>query len=304
MGTTYYHTVNRQITGQTKDGVRTHYLPDAFGSVTATMSDAGVEENTYRYKPYGEVLAKTGVAADPRFLWSGQRQARRCADELLYVSRFGHYSSPLASAVHEGVNTGFKEALYSRLAGRQSERRVIVNWDPACKKCGAGGDIIHGYPVLPTLCSLFADPEKLSELDLCLTRCNIEHNFHVSLICLQAFCEGRRKITCGDCPRDSLQSCPPNCGRRLIYIPGRCASTSCDTRDISICCNRFIADLRRECCCTGPYGGGFNTSCDDVSDTLVHELLHACDRDCAKHRLVPKDRFQRWVNCFMGCLKL
>ncbi len=29
------------------------------------------EENTYQYKPYGGVLAKTGTAADPSFLWNG-----------------------------------------------------------------------------------------------------------------------------------------------------------------------------------------------------------------------------------------
>ena len=71
MGTTSYHTVNGQIVGQTKDGVRTHFLTDALGSVTTTLDDSGAVQNTYRHKPFGGLLAKTGAAADPRFLWVG-----------------------------------------------------------------------------------------------------------------------------------------------------------------------------------------------------------------------------------------
>ena len=47
--------MNGKIIGQTKDGVRTHYLTDALGSVTTILSD-----NTYRYEPFGGLLAKTG----------------------------------------------------------------------------------------------------------------------------------------------------------------------------------------------------------------------------------------------------
>ena len=51
---------------------KNHYLTDALGSVTATVTGAGVVENTYRYKPYGEQLAKTGTGSDPKFLWVGR----------------------------------------------------------------------------------------------------------------------------------------------------------------------------------------------------------------------------------------
>ena len=43
---------------------------DALGSVVETVLN-GVEENTYQYKPYGRLLAKSGVATDPSFLWNG-----------------------------------------------------------------------------------------------------------------------------------------------------------------------------------------------------------------------------------------
>src|SRR6185503_18436965 len=37
----------------------------------ATTTSGTSAQNTYRYKPYGEQLAKTGGAADPQFMWVG-----------------------------------------------------------------------------------------------------------------------------------------------------------------------------------------------------------------------------------------
>lgn len=73
MGVTNYHTINGRIVGETKDGVRRHYVHDAVGSVVATLDSNGTIENTYRYKPFGALLAKTGTAPDPRIGWHGTR---------------------------------------------------------------------------------------------------------------------------------------------------------------------------------------------------------------------------------------
>lgn len=71
------HTVNGRIRGETDvSGLQRDYLTDAVGSVTATVDQSGAVENTYRYKPYGERLAKTGTGADPRFLWTGETGSR------------------------------------------------------------------------------------------------------------------------------------------------------------------------------------------------------------------------------------
>ena len=56
--------------GEMTSGAMRNYGTDALGSVVETVLN-GVEENTYQYKPYGAMLAKTGVAADPSFLWNG-----------------------------------------------------------------------------------------------------------------------------------------------------------------------------------------------------------------------------------------
>ncbi len=88
MATTYYHTVEGRIRGQSTAGVRTDYLTDALGSVVATVNSTAAVVNTYRYKPYGERLAKTGVGADPRFGWTGDTGSRRT--ERIFSDQHNH----------------------------------------------------------------------------------------------------------------------------------------------------------------------------------------------------------------------
>lgn len=72
MAVTNYYSLDDGMIGEETGGTRRDYLTDALGSVTATVTSAGAIENTYRYKPYGETLAKTGVGSDPKFLWVGK----------------------------------------------------------------------------------------------------------------------------------------------------------------------------------------------------------------------------------------
>ncbi|MCW5941945.1 MAG: hypothetical protein KIS66_06920 [Fimbriimonadaceae bacterium] len=94
MPTTNYHTVNGRTIGETTDGVRTDYLTDALGSVTATVDQSQNVLNTYRYKPYGGLLAKTGSSPDPKFLWTGDTGSRTTG--LAYFEQYNrarHYGS-------------------------------------------------------------------------------------------------------------------------------------------------------------------------------------------------------------------
>src|ERR1041385_4253655 len=78
MAVTKYYTMNGEIVGEkTGAGARVDYLTDALGSVTATLNQSAQVVNTYRYKPYGAQLAKTGVGADPAFRWVGQHGYRQ-----------------------------------------------------------------------------------------------------------------------------------------------------------------------------------------------------------------------------------
>jgi RHS repeat-associated protein len=68
-----FHSIGGTIIGETTTGSpRVDYLTDALGSVTATVNQSAQVVNTYRYKPYGTTLAKTGPGSDPAFGWVGE----------------------------------------------------------------------------------------------------------------------------------------------------------------------------------------------------------------------------------------
>lgn len=91
--TTNYVTTHGVIWGEiSSTGVTTSYGCDALGSVRETYG-AGAIQNTYRYKPYGGPLTKTGSQPDPGFLWNGGNGYR--ATFLPYAEeyvRMRHYS--------------------------------------------------------------------------------------------------------------------------------------------------------------------------------------------------------------------
>jgi len=95
MAVTNYYAVNGELLGEkTVGNSRLDYLTDALGSVTATLNQSAQVVNTYRYKPYGTQLAKTGTGVDPAYTWVGtqgyRQTGRKFAD--VYV-RARHYSS-------------------------------------------------------------------------------------------------------------------------------------------------------------------------------------------------------------------
>jgi len=94
MATTWYHTVNGELLGDTTSASRTSYLTDGLGSVTATQNPAGTTTATWRYKPFGALLAKTGAGTDPRFLWTASLGVR-CneARGAEHYTRARHYSN-------------------------------------------------------------------------------------------------------------------------------------------------------------------------------------------------------------------
>ena len=94
MPVTNYYTVGNEIIGEKTTGSpRVDYLTDALGSVTATVNQSARIVNTYRHKPYGTQLAKTGVGADPAFLWNGTSGYRQTNNKFsdVYI-RARHYS--------------------------------------------------------------------------------------------------------------------------------------------------------------------------------------------------------------------
>ncbi|MGV3614782.1 MAG: hypothetical protein ACO1SV_05530 [Fimbriimonas sp.] len=73
MPTISYYTVVGEILAEESVGTRTDYSSDGIGSVVSTQNNAGSTLKSYRYKPYGSELSKTGAGSDPRFRWLGSR---------------------------------------------------------------------------------------------------------------------------------------------------------------------------------------------------------------------------------------
>ncbi len=95
MSVTNYYTVNGEIFGErTAGSPRVDYLTDALSSVTATVNQSALVVNTYRYKPFGALLAKTGTGPDPAFGWVGTQGYRPTKQNFsdFYV-RARHYDS-------------------------------------------------------------------------------------------------------------------------------------------------------------------------------------------------------------------
>src|SRR5512138_1374194 len=82
--------IGEKTTGQD----RVDYLTDALGNVYATLNQSAQVLNTYRYKPYGGLLAKTGNAPDPAFGWVGSLGYRQTGKQWsdVYV-RARHYDT-------------------------------------------------------------------------------------------------------------------------------------------------------------------------------------------------------------------
>ena len=97
MPVTNYYTVDGEIIGEATGGVRADYMVDALGSVTGTVDQSAQVLNTYRYKPYGALLAKTGAGADPKRQWVGS---------LGYRATGRRQSESYVRARHYGTSSG------------------------------------------------------------------------------------------------------------------------------------------------------------------------------------------------------
>ena len=89
MGVTNYFTVDGEILGEETGGVQIDYITDAIGSVVGTVNQSAQVVNTYRYKPFGGLLAKTGVGADPAFGFAGAHGYRQTGKKYsdIYIRR-------------------------------------------------------------------------------------------------------------------------------------------------------------------------------------------------------------------------
>ena len=77
-----------------KSGARIDLISDCLGSVTSTVGSDGVVQNSYRYRPFGSRLSKTGAGLDPPNTWVGRLGYRSSGlRHAEFYVRFRHYGS-------------------------------------------------------------------------------------------------------------------------------------------------------------------------------------------------------------------
>lgn len=80
------------------DGVILDYIPDALGSIHSVIDQDANVVKTMRYKPYGEVLSRSGTVADRHYQWVGSYGYRATfAPSSSHYVRARHYSATAGS---------------------------------------------------------------------------------------------------------------------------------------------------------------------------------------------------------------
>jgi RHS repeat-associated protein len=80
------------------DGVILDYVPDALGSIHSVIDQDANVVKTMRYKPYGEVLSRSGTVADRHYQWVGTYGYRATfAPSSSHYVRARHYSATAGS---------------------------------------------------------------------------------------------------------------------------------------------------------------------------------------------------------------
>lgn len=187
-----YYTVNGELIGEkTTGGSRLDYLTDALGSVTATLNQSAQVVNTYRYKPYGSQLAKTGTAPDPAFTWVGTQGYRQTGNPYsdtyvrarVYSSTLGRWTTP-DPIKSRGGDWNYYGYVHQRPTVRRDPSGLIDPW--SCPACIG----IVGGTLLGLLWACNGDPRGFAACAICA----LERNPALTLVLV-----GAAAVACGIC---------------------------------------------------------------------------------------------------------
>jgi RHS repeat-associated protein len=79
-----YNTVDGEIVGEQRSGVKSFYVPDGLGSTIALADNSGIVTDRIGYWPYGSVASRTGSSETP-FLFGGGSGYYTTLNDLNYV---------------------------------------------------------------------------------------------------------------------------------------------------------------------------------------------------------------------------
>jgi len=315
-----YVNVNGRTVAEHTAGVRTAYLTDALGSVTATVNSSQTVVNTYRWKPYGDRLAKTGAGADPTLGWVGTygyRRTQRSRSEYYMLAR--HYDSI-------GGRWTTVDPLWPReLSYSYARARVVSLRDAAGSRptelTPCPEDVIKQ---LKKACDLLRDPQRQKAIRNCMTQKGYADPAN-ALECVLSLCDSSSAcIVCGtgrmisdlpkNWPQDCLESYPCagpqgptgatldllDKGEGLVIVPGR---TQCDFTEKRSTCEEALDRAYPKCktlhfICLNRLGKEREREAGLV---WLHEVAHGCTR--LKHRKNSKRDYINDLECCM-CLAL
>jgi RHS repeat-associated protein len=269
MAVTNYHTVNGRILGETTGGVRTDYLTDALGSVTATVNPSGQVVNRYTYKPYGGLLAKTGVGADPVNQWVGslgyRQTGKKYSDVYIRARHYDTANGRWTSTDPIGFD-GKDWNLYRYVYNRPINHRDMYGLDDDDPTCSASS----GAPLVP--CSTYGIAKIKANLCAILTgttggvtnlvKCGCVTQSVAQ--CLVDWCNNNPNVYC---VKDTY-----------IYCKG-CCSYSCESKgkprpkySVYLCYPAITNSGKN-----GTYCSGAKAICKDLTmESILHEMLGVC----------------------------
>jgi RHS repeat-associated protein len=270
MAVTNYHTVNGRILGETTGGVRTDYLTDALGSVTATVNPSAQVINRYTYKPYGALLAKTGVGADPVNQWVGSLGYRQTSKKYsdVYV-RARHYDTSNGRWTAKDP-IGFEGGDFSLY--RYVVNRVVLYPDPSGLACSDPGSTPCNQPLNAYGCNAHGGDKENNY------NCNASNDNSSSFNNLQAQAE-KRLLSCFSKDDAKALSTALACLARAESNFNPCCSTKDDNGQHNF--GLFQIDKVNWDIC-GKFGNCGDKVCDQKDwtcqiDAAIRILVTTCD---------------------------
>jgi RHS repeat-associated protein len=307
MAVTNYHTVNGRILGETTGGVRTDYLTDALGSVTATVNPSAQVINRYTYKPYGALLAKTGVGADPANQWVGslgyRQTGKKYSDVYIRARHYDTLSGRWTSKDPIGfTGSSFNLFAYGRLSpSLRVDPSGLLELDDSCSSDEFGSSccmanrksLLQG--LIDGVCGPLIGLNNIKDWEA-ISDCVNNSGFpngskcktfapdirpQVLMDCFRGYCSTdafnpRHYLKCSDVKHNKL--CKGNCA---YEDPKSSDITFCV--DISLPCDKSgNVKVDKECLKATYFGGApacRSLDWNRIPDgyfLLVHEITHAC----------------------------
>ena len=246
------------------DGVILDYVPDALGSVHTVVDQSAVVVKSMRYKPYGEVLSRSGTVADRHYQWVGSYG---------YRATFAPSSSHYVRARHYNATSGSwttvdplwpDESAYGYVYGRATGgidptgQKPKVNYD-----CDLGDTRIG---IIEHLCQLIDRCKANKKCWKIFSNC-VNSGSSSMTSCINDYCSGKKSVNL-------------SCNGRLCCSKDNAECKACGKSGLPCIC----PDLPDKAFCGYTFGFGckihicssHHEGCSDLGDTVLHELSHCC----------------------------